>query len=135
MSNKTLQQAALGGLAFFAVSLPDFYARSNKFLAVDGNCPSWKSRLLHTIAFFVVTYLIITYVEKPEDKSNVMKRCMASTLLFFILSSPEVYRLTDSFGFMDTADDNTACPTMTGILAHSGLFVVANLLMQQFNLA
>jgi hypothetical protein len=134
MSNKTLQQAAFGGAAFFAVSLPDFYARSNKFLAVEGNCPSWKSRLLHTIAFFVVTYLIIMYVEKPEDKSNIMKRCMASTLLFFVLSSPEVYKLTDSFGFLDTADDK-ACPTMTGILAHSGLFVLANMLMQQFNLA
>jgi hypothetical protein len=133
MSNKTLQQAALGGLAFFAVSLPDFYARSNKFLHVDGNCPSWKSRLLHTIAFYVVMYLVITYVEKPEDKSNVMKRCMASTLLFFLLSSPEVYRLTDSFKILDTADDN-ACPTMTGILAHSGLFVLAVMLMSQFNL-
>lgn len=133
MSNKTLQQASLGAAAFFAVSLPDFYARSNKFLAVEGNCPSWKSRLLHTIAFFVVTYLIIMHVEKPEDKSNVMKRCMASTLLFFVLSSPEVYRLTDSLGFLDTADDN-ACPTMTGILAHSVAFMVANMLMQQFNL-
>ncbi len=134
MSNKTLQQAALGGLAFFAVSLPDFYARSNKFLAVEGNCPSWKSRLLHTIAFFVVTYLIIMYVEKSEDKANVMKRCMTSALLFFVLSSPEIYRLTDSFGMLDTADDASACPTMTGILAHSGLFVLANLLMQQLNL-
>lgn len=133
MSNKTLQQAALGGAAFFAVSLPDFYARSNKFLAVEGNCPSWKSRLLHTIAFFVVTYLIINYVEKTEDKANIMKRCMASTLLFFVLSSPEVYRLTDSLGFVDTADDS-ACPTMTGILVHSGVFVLANILMQHFNL-
>jgi hypothetical protein len=134
MSNKTLQHAALGGFAFFAVSLPDLYARSNKFLAVDGNCPSWKSRLLHTIAFFVVTHLITTYVENPEDKSTIMKKCMSSTLLFFILSSPEVYRLTNSFGFINTADDNTACPTMTGILVHSGVFFVANLLIQQFNL-
>lgn len=133
MSNKTLRQAALGGLAFFAVSLPDLYARSNKLLAVDGNCPSWKSRLLHTIAFFVVTYLIITYVEKPDDTSIIMKRCMASTLLFFVLSSPEVYKLTDSFQLIDTADDK-ACPTITGILVHSGVFVAVNLLMQQFNL-
>lgn len=133
MSNKTLQQAALGGLTFFAVSLPDFYARSNKFLEVEGNCPSWKSRLLHTIAFFVVTYLVIMNVEKPEDKSNVLKRCLAATLVFFLLSSPEVYRLTDSFGILDTADVN-ACPTMTGVLVHSGVFMLVNLLIQHLNL-
>lgn len=133
MSNKTLQQTALGGLTFFAVSLPDFYARSNKFLEVEGNCPSWKSRLLHTIAFFVVTYLVIMNVEKPEDKSNVLKRCLFSTLVFFLLSSPEVYRFTDSFGVIKTSDNN-ACPTMTGVIAHSGVFMLVNLLIQHLNL-
>jgi len=134
MSNKTLQQATLSGALFFAVSLPDFYARSNKFLAVEGNCPSWKSRLLHTIAFFVLTYLVIMYVEKPEDNSNIMKRCLASTLLFFVLSSPELYKFTDSFKILDTSDDNTACPTMTGVVVHSVIFVLLNILIQHLNL-
>lgn len=133
MSNKTLQQAALGGAIFFAVSLPDFYARSNNFLAVEGNCPSWKSRLLHTIVFFVLTYLAITYVEKSENKDNIMKRCVTYTLLFFILSSPELYRLTDSFGIITTADRN-ACPTVTGIAIHSVVFVLLNILLQHFKL-
>jgi hypothetical protein len=133
MSNKILKQSMIVGAVFFAVSLPDFYARSNKFLEVEGNCPSWKSRLLHTIVFFVVMYLTIVYVEKPKDKSETIKRCMWSTLLFFVLSSPELYRLTDSFKMLDTADNN-ACPTMYGVSAHAVLFILINILMQYFNL-
>jgi hypothetical protein len=129
MSNKMLQQSALSGLMFFAMSLPDLYIRSNKFLETEGSCPNWKSRLLHTIAFFVLNYLVIMYVEKPANMDGAIKRCTYSALLFFLLSSPEVYRLTDALKVLDTADDN-ACPTITGVLVHSGLYVVADLLIQ-----
>lgn len=135
MSDKTLKQIALSGLAFAVVSLPDLYARSNKFLHVEGNCPSWKSRLLHTLAFYVIMYLLVVYVEKSdESRSQIVKRCLASTLLFFLFSSPEMYRLTDSFKILDTADDSTACPTMQGIAVHTGLFVLAHMLLNHLTI-
>lgn len=49
---------------------------------------------------------------------------LQAVLLFFLISNPFTYRLTNSLlgGLVGRLSDPSGCPTSTGILVHSAVF-------------
>ena len=46
-----------------------------------------------------------------------------STLIFFLVASPETYRMTqNSFGWLFTISDHNGCPTPLGFFLHTTVF-------------
>ena len=127
-----LKHAVVPASLFFVLSLPQLYAKTGSYMgdsSADG-CPSMKTRLLHALAFFVLTYLLTKYTDSEADKSHLVRYSLYSALGFLVLSSPELYKLTgtvlgkvssDLSARMGTSYCN---PSMTGIAVHSGVFAL-----------
>jgi hypothetical protein len=120
---KNLYNAALGSAIFMLVSLPQLYAKTNPLVNDDGTCPTYKSRLLHTLVFFALVLLVMKYIGKSDKPLALLcKYALFGSLLFFIMSSSEAYKLTNSL-YSGIADNG--CPSMTGIVVHTVLFGLA----------
>lgn len=51
------------------------------------------------------------------------KYAFYSTLIFFIVASPETFKMTQSvFGFIGRIADNGGCPTTAGFFFHTLIF-------------
>ena len=125
-----LKHAVVPASLFFVLSLPQLYGKTGSYFGENsGNCPSMKTRLLHALAFFALTYLITKYTDTEADKSHLVRYSLNSSLAFLVLSSPELYHLTESLfrrvntDFAGRMGPNN-CPSMTGIAVHSVLFAV-----------
>lgn len=108
---------------FAGLSLPQVYGKTNSLLKADGECPTYKTKLLHTLVFFVLCYLAYTQMNDDDKrtKKEMVKCCLCGALTFFLLSSTEMYRLTSSVvGAL--AEDG--CPTLMGVGAHSVVFAL-----------
>lgn len=117
-------RSGVAAVLFFLVSLPQWYAKTNNYLNVAGECPSFKSKLLHTLAFFVLAWLAMKYVSKIEASNEQLARyALYGSLLFFFVSSDEVYMLSRSLN-AGLADER-GCPTMTGVAVHTVVFWLA----------
>lgn len=139
-SAEKLKHASAVGAIFLVTSLPQVYAYgTNKITTWNKNthepCPSYKSKLLHTLIFAILAVSMMKYMPKlKSDLSDglIVKYAVYSTLLYFLLSSSEVYRLTDSVlgGLTQQLPkigqrlcDNTGCPTLTGVVLHTVAYV------------
>lgn len=120
---KKLIASALSAAVFAGVSLPHLYNRSNKLLHTNGVCPNYKSKLAHMLVFVALSVLLMKYVSK-SDKSlrQQIKYSIWGALLFFFVSSEEMYRLTSSF-VQDLAVDG--CPSVKGLAVHTGVYALA----------
>lgn len=126
-----LKKTALPAGMFLLLSLPQVYGHTNGFLKTDGdNCPTFKTRLLHTLAFFVLSFLSMKYYgEEKMSKNKMIRFSMCGALMFFLLSSPELYKLTGSLvgrvndGFANRMGDSE-CPSFTGVLVHTAVFAL-----------
>jgi hypothetical protein len=120
---KNLYHAGLGAAMFMLMSLPQIYGKTNPLLNDDGSCPTYKSKLLHTLAFFALVVLVMKYVGKSDKPLALLcKYALFGSLLFFVMSSSEAYKFTNSF-HAGLADNG--CPSMTGIIVHTVLFGAA----------
>lgn len=117
--------AGYGSVVFLVASLPQLYDKTNSYFNEQGSCPTYKSRLLHTLIFFALVLLTMKYLAKSNKSLQVLsKYSLFGALLFFLLSSPEAYRTTNGI-YAGLADSNNGCPTMTGLIIHTVLFGAA----------
>lgn len=124
-----LKQVAVPAGVFLALNLPQVYQSSGAlsgFPGVPAGCPSAQTRLLHTVAFFAVTYLINKYHKKGSDNKQMLRYSLYGALMFFILSSPELYSVTDSLvrSVVNVDMGSVGCPNLTGVLVHTLLFAL-----------
>lgn len=117
---QNLYHAGMGAAIFMLMSLPQMYNKTNSIVDELGSCPTYKSKLLHTLIFFVLVIIVMKYIGK-SDKSFALlcKYAIFGSLLFFIISSNEAYMLTN--GIYPGLSDN-GCPSMTGVCVHTVLF-------------
>lgn len=121
-----LKHAVAPSALFFVLSLPQLYGKTGSFLGSNDNCPSVKTRLLHALAFFVVTYMLAKYTD-VESGHNLVRYSLFSAMAFFVFSSNELYYLTETvLGKVNSGLSNsmglTSCPSMTGIAVHTVLY-------------
>jgi hypothetical protein len=119
---KKLIASGLSAAVFAGVSLPHLYNHSNKLLQTNGVCPNYKSKLAHMLVFVALSVLLMKYVSK-SDKSlkQQIKYSIWGALLFFFISSEEMYRLTSSF-VSELAVDG--CPSVKGLAVHTGVYAI-----------
>lgn len=125
-----LQHAGLSSCLFLIVSLPQMYINTNDYLLDQGSCPTYKSKLLHFLAFTVLIFLSIKYLAKSEQPMHeILEYSMRVSLLYFFISSAEMYQLSNMLtnmipnGSITTSENG--CPTLYGTLIHTVLFGIA----------
>jgi len=133
---KLLWSAVLSAL-FFTVSYPQVYSVTDKAVARYGHtyqndCPTPEGKLLHTIVFYLLAYIAIWVLSYfalwTGSKQQMVKCALFATLLFFLVSSPDVYQLTRGLSGKPLANEK-GCPTPQGLIAHSLVFLVLLLVM------
>lgn len=124
-----LKSTALPTGLFFLLSLPQVYGQTNKLVGSNrGECPDHKTRLLHTVAFFVLIYLSMKYRSDGQKTHQQLVACsLRAALLFFFFSSTELFSLTDNLVGRVTPSFRgrmgvESCPTPTGVVVHSLIF-------------
>lgn len=118
-----LYHSGVAAAIFLVASLPQLYSKSNSLVSDSGNCPTHKSRLLHVVLFYAISVLVMKFVLKSDKSFQTMsKYAINGALLFFLLSSPETYSLTNSV--VGGLSDN-GCPTIKGLAVHTVVYLVA----------
>jgi hypothetical protein len=127
MENKyklILKNTGITTFVFFIVSLPQIYMKTNSLLEENnGPCPTYKSKLLHTLIFAIFVAISIKYFMKIEDSLvDLIEYSLKVSLLYFFISSNEMYNLTNGLanGTINIAEDG--CPTFAGMLVHTIIF-------------
>jgi len=124
--SNNLRKAAWPTGLFLVLSLPQAYGQTNKLFRNDGNCPTFKTKLLHTLLFFIITYISIkSNNDKNLSDSVLIDQSIYATLVFFFLSSTEMYSLTKNLtgGIkLNSKLGESSCPTFTAVFIHTILF-------------
>lgn len=123
-----LKKTALPTGLFVLLSLPQVYGRTNNMLGANGaDCPEYKTRILHTVSFFVLTYLSAKFYGQPMSKKQMLRCSLVGALMFFFLSSTELYSVTGSL--VGRVNNNLGqrmgpetCPTLVGVAVHAIVF-------------
>lgn len=117
------QNAGITSCIFLLTSLPQMYIKTNELLDEQGNCPTYKSKLLHTLIFCVLVALAIKYLAQ-SDKSlgELFEYSFKASLLYFFISSTEMYTLTNVIANESVVIAEDGCPTLYGVLIHTVLF-------------
>lgn len=120
-----IQYTGITSCIFLFVSLPQLYIKSNDFLLENGTCPTYKSRLLHLLIFFILTLVCLKYLTKIKKTwLELFEYILYSSLLYFLISSPDMYMLTNNLaGGSIKLTDNT-CPTINGIIVHVVIYFI-----------
>ena len=124
-----LKHAAVPSALFLVLSLPQLYGKTGGLFGGEDNCPNVKTRLLHTLAFFALTYLVAKYHDTSASRDHLVRYSLHSALAFFALSSPELYALTDNIlgrvnGDLAQQMGSFGCPSMVGVGIHTVLFAL-----------
>ncbi len=107
------------------MSLPQVYGKTNGFLSEQSDCPTFRTRLLHFVAYLVLVILALKYLVKVDKPSpDVTGYALYAALLFFLVSSPEMYQLTNSLFGASLKLADGSCPTFNGVLVHTAFFAV-----------
>lgn len=119
-----LYHSSIAGAVFLVASLPQLYTRTNKLVSgVAGSpCPDYKSRLIHTLLFFVCIALVMKFVDKVKNNKLITKYSIYGALLFFFLSSPEMYSVTNRLVGAHLQYD-PACPSVSAVILHTVVYV------------
>ena len=112
-----------GSAVLFAIlSLPETYKFTNTILStydVSTGCPTLTGQLVHTLVFFLITFL--TMGDVGRRTMTKLKHTIYGTLIYAFISSPMMYAFTGSF--LGTATQG-GCPNMYGILLHSIVYMM-----------
>lgn len=120
---------------FFLVNLPETYKFVDslipnvKLYDHSKNCPTLYGQLLHTLVFSLINFVQMNisdymYEEKKLSLGLKIKYTIYGGLLFFLLSSPVVYKLVGQLTNGIVADNN-GCPSYTGVVVHSVVYGLA----------
>lgn len=128
--SKAHYHAGVGTALFFIMSLPGLYNKTNSYYAPTdvSSCPTYKSKILHTVIFFILAILAMKYVVKSTlPTETIVKNAVYATLLFFFVSSAELHSLTQAIcnSFTSVPHTVTGCPKMSGVVLHSALYYAA----------
>jgi hypothetical protein len=115
---------SLGSASTFAVlNLPFTYKLTNRLLPVStykNGCPTYAGSLIHTLVFFMVSFLSMMMGESRISYGTMLKHSLYGSLIYFLVSSPHMFSLTKSLFTKTSTSDG--CPTMTGVLLHSAVY-------------
>ena len=103
---------------FFLLNLPKSYINLGKLFKLnlyENNCPTNLGILFNTLVFFIVTYL--TMGNPFENQMFKLKNTTYGTLIFYMISSPAMYYLTNLI-----FNRSEICPSITMIVLHSILY-------------
>ncbi len=130
MTQHKLLCAALSTLLMVGIANPWTYKYVNGIVggdwADDSGCPKFMGHLAHTLVFFVAVLALMVIVKNwlmmsPRPMWTYVKYAMCSTLLFYFVTSREMYKLT---GMMNSNIEVRGCPTNVGILFHGFMYFV-----------
>ncbi len=133
--------AGLTALLFIAVSLPWVYEKTNSIgiNTYASECPTPVGRFVHTFVFFALDYFMMkimsAYGSGPKKSDGMMlKYAFYAALIFFLLSSPELYSLSQySYkGDMFVNAPGSGCPTYSGVIVHGIIFMFFMVLVMSF---
>lgn len=123
-------QISIGSAALFTlVNLPQVYKLGNNILPLTTynnltKCPTNAGILLHTIVFFIGTY--ISMMGSSGESWLKLKNTIYSTLIFYMLSSPPVFSLINQFiGKVIPSAGSGGCPTIIGVLLLAVIYCFA----------
>jgi hypothetical protein len=137
-----LIKSALGAGIMVAVSHPQTYSLVENIVSKQGvisvnGCPTATGHLVHTAVFMVLIYalMLVTSYNTPDIFRKpllvLLKYAFFSALIFFVLSSAEIYKFVNKFTGGVTADFN-GCPTNYGILLHAFIYFIVVFVMMLF---
>jgi len=131
--NQKAVHAGAVAVLFAVMSLPQAYARSGPyFFKEEGVCPTYKTHLLHSLAFVALSWLVMKYVLKSEGSNTLLfKYAVYAGLLFFFVSSDELYMFTRTYN-ANLADEK-GCPTLLGVGVHAVVYFLVLLGMMQLS--
>jgi len=82
----------------------------------------YKTRLLHTLLFFVITYVSIkSHNDKNHSDSVIVDQSIYASLVFFFLSSTEFHSLTRQLTGSNKLGDGN-CPSFPAVFIHTVIF-------------
>ena len=96
-------------LLFLLMNLPKTY----KILS-NNECPTNKSRLVHTFLFATFTFL--SMVGSNSEVGIKLKHTIYGTLIYYLVSSPAIYSLTSC---------NYKCPQDKNVYLHSFVYFLS----------
>lgn len=112
-------------LIFILVSNKSMYKMIDEInkepILIRDNCPTIMSHFIQSIIFFILILVILMLLNSTRNNIwTLVKYAFYSTLLYFILTSSEMYGL---IGIItnNTTSDSFGCPNFRGTLLH-GLF-------------
>lgn len=130
--NQKIAISIKSALIFALCNSPRIYNLSNEFIKQDLynkaiKCPTNIGLVVHALLFFIITFLsmgnIFRNCKLPKNTGVKIKHSLYGTLIFYFLSSPAVYSLTNSF-IGNKYSSKNGCPTIEGIMVHSLIYCV-----------
>ena len=124
----------LAGL-FGILNLPYSYKLSSNIIkniikttdtGITGECFNTTGLLIHTLLFFILTLALMSLNNVFNDNGvrssvwQLIKQAFCGTLLFYILSSKDTYRLVAERLNKDLVSNG--CPNNKGVLVHAGIY-------------
>jgi hypothetical protein len=124
----------MSAVLFASVSFPRTYGFTNNLLTKNSNliydpinnCQTTTGHLIHTLAFFLISFLQMFMGKGDDTNYDVgikLKHAIYGTLIFFIISSQSMYKITGMIS-NKIADEN-GCPTIIGVAVHSLVYTMA----------
>lgn len=111
---------------FALVNLPQTYQLTSKIINLklldNNNCPNITGFILHSIVFFIFTYLSMGNATLKIGIK--LKHTIYATLIFYLISSPSFASFVNNL-LGDTFFSKTGCPTKLGILLNSVIYCAA----------
>jgi Na+/melibiose symporter-like transporter len=123
IQDENVQEKMITLMIFLIIAQPKIYKITNSYFNNHTDCPTLISKLIHIIIFFILTIIMLYFVKKRLNNYVLIKYALISSLLFFFLSSPELYNLTDEIFKIET-DIN--CPNQKSIMLHGIIFWIIN---------
>lgn len=136
--NKKIVFSAAAAAVFMLVSLPQAYTQTSRLTTtISETCPTPEGKFIHAALFFAINYFIMKLAASQkyhgmETKSDglIAKYAFMGTLLFFLLSSTDSYRLTGKF--ISGLANEGGCPEVKGVIVHGLVFLVILVLVMYF---
>ncbi|VBB18180.1 hypothetical protein YASMINEVIRUS_1250 [Yasminevirus sp. GU-2018] len=136
--NSKLIWSAVSAAIFIAVSAPQVYTQTSRITTTASeNCPTPEGKFIHAALFFAINYFVMKIASNQkwmnmEGKPDglLAKYAFYGTLLFFLVSSSDTYRLTGKL--ISGLANESGCPEMKGVIVHGLVFLVLLVLIMYF---
>lgn len=126
----TLQEkltiSVVSAILAITVNLPQTYEFTSRLTSLNlydtiKKCPTNLGILVHTLVFFVLTYLSMW--NSSQSIGLKLKYSLYGTLIFYLISSPVFFSFISSLFGNNVANSN-GCPTTTGVLISGVIYCI-----------